>query len=103
MQAVEDLALLADKNGMSLTHMSLAFVLSHPAITSALIGPRTPEQLDDLLAGMKVTLNDEILDEIDKIAPAGVDIAPLEQSAYVPPSLTDIRLRRRPVSERVVL
>jgi aryl-alcohol dehydrogenase-like predicted oxidoreductase len=102
MKAVEDLAHLAERNEMSLTHMSLAFVLSHPAITSALIGPRTPEQLDDLLAGMKVTLSDEILDEIDKIVPAGIDIAPLEQSAYVPPSITDLSLRRRPISERAI-
>src|SRR5690606_19065876 len=92
LEIVEQLKLLAQSAGMSLTHMALAFVISHPAITSAIIGPRTPEQLDDLLDGMKVTLSDEVLDQIDKIAPAGQDIAPLEHSAYIPPSITELAL-----------
>ncbi|HET6763757.1 MAG TPA: aldo/keto reductase [Longimicrobiaceae bacterium] len=97
---VEQLIPLAERAGISLMHMALAFVVSHPALTSAIIGPRTPEQLDGLLAGREVVLTDEILDRIDAIVPPGTDVAPLEGAAYVPPSLAQTALRRRPVAER---
>ena len=98
--AVEALLPLAESAGLSLTHMALAFVVGHPALTAAIIGPRTMEQLDDLLAGAEVTLTDEILDRIDAIVPPGVDVAPLDGAAYVPPALAQVALRRRPVAER---
>ena len=71
---VEDLILVAEKAGLSLTHMANAFVLAHPAITSAIIGPRTMEQVDDLLAGAEVRLDDETLDAIDDVVPPGAVI-----------------------------
>ncbi|HWJ74837.1 MAG TPA: aldo/keto reductase [Kaistia sp.] len=97
---VEDLIALADSAGISLMHMALAFVVSHPALTAAIIGPRTMEHLDGLLAGAEVTLSDDILDRIDEIVPPGVDVAPLEGAAYLPPSITQPSQRRRPVVER---
>lgn len=97
---VEQLLPLAESAGMTLLHMALAFVIAHPAVTAAIIGPRTPEQLDTYLAGLGTKLDDEILDRIDAIVPPGVDVAPLGQSAYVPPSLETNLLRRRPVIER---
>jgi len=103
LEAVEQLIPLAESAGISLMHMALAFVVSHPAITSAIIGPRTMEQLDGLLAGAGVVLSDEILDRIDEIVPPGVDIAPLERAAYVPPSIAEKALRRRPVVERTII
>lgn len=102
LEVVEQLIPLAQSAGLSLTHMALGFVISHPAVTSAIIGPRTMEQLDDLLAGAEATLGDELLDQIDRIVPPGVDVAPLEGSAYTPPAITQIALRRRPVAERSV-
>jgi hypothetical protein len=53
-------------------------------VTSAIIGPHTMEQLDDLLAGAEVILTDEVLDRIDEIVPPGSDVGTLDQ-AYVPP------------------
>ena len=100
LEVIERLIPLAQSAGMTLPHLALSFVITHPAVTAAIIGPRTPEQLDDLLAGAAVTLSDELLDEIDKIVPPGVDIAPLEGSAYTPPAIAQIGLRRRPVAER---
>lgn len=100
LDAIEQLIPLAKSAGLSLTHMALAFVITHPAVTSAILGPRTMEQLDDLLAGAKAALSNELLDQIDKIVPPGVDVAPLEGSAYTPPAITQIGLRRRPFSER---
>jgi aryl-alcohol dehydrogenase (NADP+) len=97
---VEQLLPLAHDAGMSLIHMALAFVVAHPALTSAIIGPRTMEQLDGLLDGAEVALTDELLDRIDEIVPPGVDVAPLEGAAYAPPWITQASLRRRPIVER---
>ncbi|WP_329074034.1 aldo/keto reductase [Streptomyces niveus] len=99
LDAVEQLLILAEEAGHSLTHLAMAFATSHPDVTSAIIGPRTMDQLDDLLAGASLTLGDDILDKIDAIVPPGTDIGPLDVS-YVPPSLTHTDLRRRPSHER---
>ncbi len=71
LELVEELVKIAADAGMSLTHMAIAFTLAHPAVTSAIIGPRTPEQLDDLLAGADVRLDDDTLDAIDAVVPPG--------------------------------
>jgi hypothetical protein len=83
-----------------MTHLAMAFAIAHPRVTSAIIGPRTMEQLDGLLAGADVTLTDDILDRIDKIVPPGTEVGPPDQSAYLPPALQHPDLRRRPVNER---
>ena len=62
LEAVRDLGKLAADAGMPLTHLATAFVRSHPAVTSVLIGPRTAGQLDDLLAGADVELSEDVLD-----------------------------------------
>jgi aryl-alcohol dehydrogenase (NADP+) len=81
LNAVEELIPLAESAGLTLIHMALAFVIAHPAMTSAIIGPRTMAQLDDLLAGATVSLDDAIRDRIDEIVPPGIDVAPLEGAA----------------------
>ncbi|NYT73521.1 aldo/keto reductase [Halomonas sp. QX-2] len=103
LDAVEQLIPLAENAGLSLIHMALAFAVTHPAITSAIIGPRTPEQLDHLLVGAEVQLSDELLDQIDQIVPPGVDVAPLERAAYIPPAIAQTSLRRRALMERAVI
>jgi aryl-alcohol dehydrogenase-like predicted oxidoreductase len=97
--AVEQLIPLAEKAGLPMTHLALAFAIAHPGVTSAIIGPHTMEQLDDLLASADVTLTDDILDQIDEIVPPGTDIGTLDQ-AYPPPDLQRSNLRRRPINER---
>jgi hypothetical protein len=77
----------------------MAFVITHPGVTRALLGPRGMEQLDDLLAGLDVMLPDELLDRNDEIVPPGTDIGVLDQ-ADMSPALLNSSLRRRPVSER---
>jgi aryl-alcohol dehydrogenase-like predicted oxidoreductase len=99
LDVVEQLIPLAEDAGMSLTHLAMAFVLAHPGVTSAIIGPRTMEHLDDLLAGVDGTLTDEVLDLIDQIVPPGTDVGRLDM-AYNPPAIEQARLRRRPVDER---
>jgi aryl-alcohol dehydrogenase (NADP+) len=86
MDAVEQLIPLAAEAGLSMPHLAMAFAISHPGVTSTLLGARTMEQLDDLLAGMDVVLSDDVLDRIDEIVPPGTDIGTLDQ-AYVPPAI----------------
>ncbi|BBB64062.1 aldo/keto reductase [Undibacterium sp. KW1] len=100
LDAVEQLIIVAQEAGLSLTHMAMAFAIAHPGVTSANLGPRTMAQLDDLLAGAGVTLSDEVLDNIDQIVAPGTDVGPLH-AAYNPPAITQVRLRRRPDAERV--
>src|SRR5581483_5549260 len=90
---VEELIVLAEKAGVSLTHMAHAFVLEHPAVTSAIIGPRTMEQLDDALAGADVRLDEDTLDAIDDLVPPGTDIT--AGDPWQPPGMSRAN-RRRP-------
>jgi aryl-alcohol dehydrogenase-like predicted oxidoreductase len=99
LDAVEELITLAEDVGVSLTHLAMAFAIAHPAVTAAIIGPRTMEQLDGLLAGTKTSLSDEVLDRIDAIVPPGTDVGTLDM-AYNPPALTQAARRRRPSEER---
>jgi len=99
LDAVEQLITVAEAAGMSLTHMAMAFAIAHPAVTSAIIGPRTMEHFDDLLAGAEVSLSDEVLDQIDAIVPPGTESAPID-AEYKPPALLQAELRRRPAKAR---
>jgi aryl-alcohol dehydrogenase (NADP+) len=95
LEAVERLIPIAEQAGLSLTHMATAFVMAHPGVTSAIIGPRTMLQLDDLLAGAEVGLDNEILDRIDEVVAPGTDAGPMG-ALYTPPAVTHASLRRRP-------
>jgi len=99
LDAVEQLIVVAQEAGMPLTHLAMSFAVTHPGVTSAILGPRTMEQLDDLLAGAEVVLPDEALDQIDKIVPPGTDVG-TDAANYVPPALSQTSLRRRPGDER---
>jgi aryl-alcohol dehydrogenase-like predicted oxidoreductase len=99
LDAVEQITALAEQAGLPMTHLAMAFATAHPGVTSAIIGPRTHAQLDDLLESVEVTLSDEILDRIDAIVPPGTDVGAPDQSAYLPPALTQTELRRRPAEE----
>jgi len=99
LDVVEQLLPLAAEAGLPMTHLAMAFVIAHPGVTSALLGPRTMPQLDDLLAGVEVRLTDDVLDRIDEIVPPGTNIGALDQN-YQPPAVHDPGLRRRPLAER---
>ena len=74
LEAADALAQLAEEAGISLIHMALAFVIRHPAVTAAIIGPRTMEQLESQLGAAEVELDDAVLDRIDEIVPPGQTI-----------------------------
>jgi len=93
--ALEGLAAVASDSGCSLTHLAMAWVARHPAVTSAIIGPRTMDQLGDLLAGQDVVLDDAALDRIDEVVPPGTTVNPAD-NGFTPPALREAVLRRRP-------
>jgi len=92
--AVEQLARLAEEAGLSLIHLGIAFVLNHPAVSSAIIGPRTMEHLESQLGAADVTLTADVLDRIDEIVFPGTNFNP-HDSGYLPPSIADKAERRR--------
>jgi aryl-alcohol dehydrogenase-like predicted oxidoreductase len=91
---VESLSKLAADAGLTLTHLAQAWVLTHPAVCSAIIGPRTPEQLDDVLGAADVTLSDDVLDAIDDLVAPGTTLNP-KDAGYEPPALAAAARRRR--------
>src|SRR5689334_2568793 len=78
LEAADALARLAEEAGITLIEMALAFVIRHPAVTAAIIGPRTMDQLESQLSAGDVELSDEVLDRIDEIVPPGVNLNPAD-------------------------
>jgi len=93
LDAADQLATLADEAGISLIEMAIGFVLRHPAITAAIIGPRTMDHLESQLAGADVVLTDDVLDRIDQIVAPGVTLNPAD-NGWVSPSLQPAARRR---------
>lgn len=94
LDAVEPLVKIAEQAGLSLIQLALGFVTAHPAVTGALLGPRTLEHLHSQLAAADTVLPTDVLDAIDTVVPPGVDLAPDEKND-TPPALIDPALRRR--------
>ncbi len=94
LDAADALGELADKTGVSLVELALAFVLQHPGVTAPIIGPRTMEQLESQLGSVDVKLGTDVLDAIDEIVPPGTTLS-ASDAGYVPPALTDPFARRR--------
>jgi len=78
LEAAEALAQLAEEAGMSLIEMAIAFAINHPAITAAIIGPRTMEQLESQLPAADVELSEDVFDRIDEIVAPGTNINPAD-------------------------
>jgi aryl-alcohol dehydrogenase-like predicted oxidoreductase len=74
LEKADALARLAEEAGMTLIEMALAFVINHPAVTAAIIGPRTMEHLESQLSAADASLSAEVLDAIDQIVPPGTNI-----------------------------
>jgi aryl-alcohol dehydrogenase-like predicted oxidoreductase len=94
LEAADALARLAEESGMTLIDMALAFVLEHPAVSAAIVGPRTMEQLESLLGAVDVRLGDDVLDRIDEIVAPGTNVNPGD-IAFTPPAVASSWRRRR--------
>jgi aryl-alcohol dehydrogenase-like predicted oxidoreductase len=94
LDAVEALGWLADEAGVTLIELAIAFVIRHPAVTAAIIGPRTMDHLESQLGAADVHLSDEILDRIDELVAPGVNVNPAD-AGWENPALKPAALRRR--------
>jgi aryl-alcohol dehydrogenase-like predicted oxidoreductase len=93
LDAADALAQLAEEAGLTLIELALAFVIRHPAVTSAIIGPRKMEHLESQLGAVDVELSDDVLDRIDEIVPPGLNVNPAD-TGYDNPALRPEALRR---------
>ena len=93
LDAADALAQVAEEAGLTLIQMALAFVINHPAVTAAIIGPRTMEQLESQLGADEVVLDAAILDRIDEIVPPGTTLAAAD-TGFQNPDLKPAARRR---------
>jgi aryl-alcohol dehydrogenase-like predicted oxidoreductase len=93
LEAADALAKLADEAGITLIEMALAFVIRHPAVTAAIIGPRTIEHLESQLTAAEIELSDEVLDKIDEIVPPGT-VVNQDDTGWINPALEPGARRR---------
>jgi aryl-alcohol dehydrogenase-like predicted oxidoreductase len=97
--ALEQLVAVAADLGCTLPELAVAFPVAHRAVTSVITGPRTMAQLESLLKGAALVLDDAALDRVDEIVPPGTDLYRAD-GAWTPPVLADPRLRRRGTDDR---
>jgi aryl-alcohol dehydrogenase-like predicted oxidoreductase len=95
LDAADALGALADEAGMTLIQMAIAFVTRHPAVTSAIVGPRTMDHLESYLAADGIDLSDDLLDRIDAIVPPGHTINVADNMWSTSTSALDAAFRRR--------
>jgi aryl-alcohol dehydrogenase-like predicted oxidoreductase len=100
LELVEQLVELAGEVGCTLPELAVAFPIAHPAVTSVILGPRTMEQLEQLLGGADLALDDQTLDRIDAIVPPGSNHY---RTAWRPPELDDPTARRRVLGDRAAV
>ncbi len=93
LEAADALARVADEAGLTLIEMAIAFVIRHPAVTAAIIGPRTMEHLESQLTAADVSLSDDVLDRIDEIVRPGVNVSPTD-GGWSNPALEPAARRR---------
>ncbi len=98
LDAATELAGIADEAGLTLIQLALAFVTTHPAVTAAIIGPRTAEHLHDQLSAADITLEPAVLDRIDRVVAPGTNLNP-DDAGYSAAVLADPKRRRRAVGE----
>jgi aryl-alcohol dehydrogenase-like predicted oxidoreductase len=94
LELIEELLKVAADAGCSLTHLAIAFVLEHPAVSAAIIGPRTMEQMLDLLPAVDVQLDKAVLDRIDELVPPGTNVNAAD-AGFVSPAIGQVWRRRR--------
>jgi aryl-alcohol dehydrogenase-like predicted oxidoreductase len=99
LELIDELDKVAADAGVPLTHLAVSFTLAHPAVTAAIIGPRTMEQLTDLLPAGDVRLDDGTLDRIDELVPPGTNVDPGD-AGFQTPAIQSAWRRRRPAGSR---
>jgi aryl-alcohol dehydrogenase-like predicted oxidoreductase len=93
LEAADALGALADEAGIGLVELALAWVINHPGITAAIVGPRTLEHLHTQLPALSLRLGDDLLDRIDAIVEPGTNLRPADDG-YDNPALEPAARRR---------
>ncbi|MFZ0529300.1 MAG: aldo/keto reductase [Propionicimonas sp.] len=93
LDVVEGLFELAQQAGLTLIELAIAFVINHPGVTAAIVGPRTMEQLEAYLPAAELTLPTDVLDRIDQLVAPGVTLNP-EDNSYGAQELLPAARRR---------
>jgi aryl-alcohol dehydrogenase-like predicted oxidoreductase len=94
LDAADALGALADESGHTLPELAVAWVINNPAVTAAIIGPRTMDQLTSQLGAADLQLTADVLDRVDEIVPPGTNFS-WDDAGYAPPTIADARKRRR--------
>lgn len=94
-EIVRALERLAADAGLTMIQLALGFVLSHPAVTATLLGPRTLTQLEGLLEADGIALDGDLLDAIDALVAPGTEVNPEDNYKTDVPALQHPHLRRR--------
>ena len=63
---VEELRKIAEREGVPLVTLAVAWVLTNPAVTAPIVGASRPEQLEASLAAAEFTMSVELKDELDE-------------------------------------
>ena len=95
LDAADQLAQLADDSGIPLVRLAIAYVLNHPAVTAAIIGPRTMDHLESQLPASDLVLDAALLDRIDEIVAPGTNINPADAGALMANPGLEPAARRR--------
>jgi aryl-alcohol dehydrogenase-like predicted oxidoreductase len=74
--SVQKLNNLAAESGVTLSQLSLAWILRHPGISSAIVGASKPQQVEENVKAIDINLNHEVLKEIGSILEEIKDFAP---------------------------
>ena len=82
--AIEGLTPIAQAKGVPLSQLAIAWCMGRPGVTSAIIGPRTMEQLEDNLKAHDVTLTEEDLRAIDHVVGRGRMVSPFYEAEFGP-------------------
>jgi aryl-alcohol dehydrogenase-like predicted oxidoreductase len=93
LEAADSLGRLAEEAGTTLIELAIAFVIRHPAVTAAIIGPRTMDHLESQLGAADLQLSGDVLDRVDQIVPPGVNLNPSD-AGWPNPALQPEALRR---------
>jgi aryl-alcohol dehydrogenase-like predicted oxidoreductase len=70
LDVVDQLLTIADRIGMSLPRLALAWVLRNPAVSVALSGCRTPREIEENVRALEVHLDGQVLADIDQVMAA---------------------------------
>ncbi|ROP80683.1 aryl-alcohol dehydrogenase-like predicted oxidoreductase [Curtobacterium sp. PhB115] len=94
LEVADRLGRLADESGYTVSELAVAFALTHPDVSSVVVGPRTVSHVDAYVQASEIVLDDGLLDAVDAIVAPGTHLLERD-TGFALPALTRERLRGR--------